>query len=480
MVPPPSRPAVASMTALITALSLTPLGAVAATPVAAPVPSSRGQAKALRPAEARAIAKEAWLYAYAPLQGYQTLWNQTQNKAFPGYVGGFDRFRHYSRSATPADKDIVTPNNDTPYSWAWLDLRTEPIVLSLPAVPAPRYYVNQWFDLYTHNFAYTGVRSTGRGAGTYLFAGPHWKGTVPKGITKVFRTETDFVGTLTRTQLNGPADIPTLKAIQGQYVLTPLSRFTGQPAPRPAPAVAWPAWDASKAEGIGFITYLNALLPFMPAVPSERAMRARFARIGIGAGLPFNPARLDPKLRSALEEGVAEASQELKAKAQQQTSSQGFFGSREELGPEYISYRSMGAMLGIYGNSSEEAFYATQQTGPDGNVLDGRRRWVLRFEPGQLPPVTEFWSVTLYKLPERLLVDNPIQRYSIGDRTSGLKLGADGSLEIYVQSENPGADKVSNWLPAPAGPFFLVARLYGPKDPVLKGIWKLPRLTEVK
>jgi hypothetical protein len=480
MVPTPSRPAAALIAALITALPLSPLGSLAATPASAPVASSPSQAPAPSPAEARAIAKEAWLYAYAPLQGYQTLWNQTQNKAFPGYVGGFDRFRHYSRSATPADKDIVTPNNDTPYSWAWLDLRTEPIVLSLPAVPAPRYYVNQWFDLYTHNFAYTGVRSTGRGAGTYLFAGPHWKGTVPKGITQVFRSETDFVGTLTRTQLNGPADIPALEAIQGQYVLTPLSRFTGQPAPRRASAVTWPAWDASKAEGIGFITYLNALLPFMPAVPSERAMRARFARIGIGPGLPFDPARLDPKLRTALEEGVAEASQELKAKAQQQTSSQGFFGSREELGPEYITYRSMGAMLGIYGNSSEEAFYATQQTGPDGQVLDGRRRWVLRFEPGQLPPVTEFWSVTMYTLPERLLVENPIQRYSIGDRTSGLKLGTDGSLEIYIQSENPGTRKVSNWLPAPAGPFFFVARLYGPKDPVLKGTWKLPRLIEVK
>ncbi len=480
MVPTPSRPAVALIAALIAALPLSPLGSLAATPASAPVASSASQAPAPSPAEARAIAKEAWLYAYAPLQGYQTLWNQTQNKAFPGYVGGFDRFRHYSRSATPADKDIVTPNNDTPYSWAWLDLRTEPIVLSLPAVPAPRYYVNQWFDLYTHNFAYTGVRSTGRGAGTYLFAGPRWKGTVPKGITKVFRAETDFVGTLTRTQLNGPDDIPALKAIQGQYLLTPLSRFIGQPAPPPAPAVAWPAWDASKAEGIGFITYLNALLPFMPAVPSELAMRARFARIGIGPGLPFDPARLDPKLRTALEEGVAEASQELKAKAQQQTSSQGFFGTRQQLGPDYLTFRSMGAMLGIYGNSSEEAFYATQQTGPDGQVLDGRKRWVLRFEPGQLPPVTEFWSVTMYKLPERLLVENPIQRYSIGDRTSGLKLGTDGSLEIYIQSENPGADKVSNWLPAPAGPFFFVARLYGPKDPVLKGTWKLPRLTEVK
>lgn len=112
-------------------------------PAATPGAMAQASITAPTPAEARAIAEEAWLYAYAPLQGYQTFWNQTQNKAFPGYVGGFNRFRHYSRSATPDDKDIVTPNNDTPYSWAWLDLRAEPIVLSLPAVPVPRYYVNQ-------------------------------------------------------------------------------------------------------------------------------------------------------------------------------------------------------------------------------------------------------------------------------------------------------------------------------------------------
>ena len=447
-------------------------------PAATPGAMAQAAITAPTPAEARAIAEEAWLYAYAPLQGYQTFWNQTQNKAFPGYVGGFNRFRHYSRSATPDDKDIVTPNNDTPYSWAWLDLRAEPIVLKLPEVKAPRYYVNQWFDLYTHNFAYTGVRATGRGAGTYLFAGPNWQGTVPKGITKVFRAETDFVGTLTRTQLNGPDDIPALQALQANYQLIPLSRFTGSPPPKPAPPVNWPAWDATKAEGIGFIGYLNALLPFMPTVPSERAMMARFARIGIGPGRPFDPARLDPAIRTAISEGVATAATNLRTKALAQRSSKGFFGTREELGSDYLTYRAMGAMLGIYGNSSAEALYASQQTGPDGKVLDGRRRWVLRFPAGQLPPVSEFWSITMYTLPERLLVPNPLQRYSIGNRTPGLRLGADGSLEIYLQSENPGPDKVANWLPAPAGPFFFVARLYGPSAAALSGRWSMPALVE--
>jgi hypothetical protein len=444
----------------------------------APITCALGQD--LRPEAARSIAKEAWLYAYAPIQGYQTLFNHTQNQEFPGYVGGFNRFRHYSRSATPADKDIVTPNNDTPYSWAWLDLRTEPIVLSLPAVPAPRYYVNQWFDLHTHNFAYTGVRATGREAGNYLFAGPHWNGQVPAGIQQVFRAETDIIGTLTRTQLNGPDDIPAVEQIQANYRLTPLSKFANQAPPKAAPNLDWPAWNANQAEGIGFISYLNALLRCMPIVPSEASAFARFAQIGIAPGKAFHPETLPPAIRAAIEAGIAEAAKELKESALQQKDSKSFFGTREELGANYILARSMGAMLGIYGNTKEEAVYASQQTGPDGKVLDGRKHWLLRFEPGQLPPAKLFWSITMYNLPERLLVENSIARYSIGDRTAGLKQGADGSLEIYIQNEHPGSEKAANWLPAPAGPFFFVARFYGPQPALMDGTWKLPQLVETK
>jgi hypothetical protein len=443
--------------------------------------SAAPRAEELTPDEARAIAAEAWLYSYAPIQGYQTMYNQAVNTDFPGFVGGFNQFRHYSRSATPADTDIVTPNNDTPYSWAWLDLRAEPIVVSLPPVAAPRYYVNQWFDLYTHNFAYTGVRATGREAGTYLFAAPNWTGTVPEGITQVFRAETDFVGTLTRTQLYGPDDIPALQSVQAGYTLTPLSAFNGTAAPAPAPAVDWPVWDSGKAQGIGFITYFNALLPFMPAVQSEADMFAQFARIGIGAGLPFDQDTQDtlsPEIRAAMEEGIAAAAADLQARALRQTSSRGFFGTREELGPDYVAFRNYGALLGIYGNSEAEAFYASQQTDDAGVVLDGSRHWVLRFEPGQLPPVTQFWSITMYGLPERFLVDNPISRYSIGDRTEGLTLGVDGSLEIYIQHESPGPGKEANWLPAPEGPFFFVGRFYGPEAAILDGAWSLPRLVE--
>jgi hypothetical protein len=469
------RPSILAAVALTTLATLV-AGCASTSPDRASPATHDAPAAPPTPAEARAIAKEAWLYAYAPLQGYKTMYNQTQNRDFPGFVGGFDRFRHYTRLATPADTDIVTPNNDTPYSWAWLDLRAEPMVVSLPAVSAPRYFVNQWFDLYTHNFAYTGVRATGRDAGNYLFAGPRWKGEVPKGITKVFRAETDFVGTLTRTQLNGPADIAAMQAVQTKYTLTPLSKFAGTPTPAPAPAIAWPRWDEEKAAGIGSIEYLNFLLQFMPVVPSEEAMFARFAQIGIGAGKPFDAAKLDPAVRAAIEEGMAESASELKARALAESSSKGFFGTREELGSAYLIYRSMGAMLGIYGNSIEEAVYATQQKGPDGNVLDGSKHWVLRFEPGALPPCNEFWSITMYGLPDRFLIENPINRYSVGDRTEGLRKGADGSLEIYIQHDRPEGARASNWLPAPKGPFFFVARFYGPRPELIEGKWTLPAL----
>ncbi len=312
------------------------------------------------PEGVKAIAKEAWLYAYAPLQGYRIFYNQTQNRDFPGYLEGVNRFRHYARPSTPSDAGIVASDNDTRYSWAWLDLRAEPMVLSLPAEPS-RYYVNQWFDLYTHNFAYTGVRATGRAAGNYLFAGPRWKGSVPEGITQVFRAETEFIGTLTRTQTLGPDDVAALQEVQARYKLQPLSAFAGSGAPPAAPSIAFPRWDEKKAQGLEFISYLNALLPFMLTPESEKDMFKRFSAIGIGAGKAFDASKLKPEVRKAIEEGIAQASNELKKFVSAQTDSAAFYGTREFLGKDYILKRNTGAVLGIYANSREEVVYAADQ-----------------------------------------------------------------------------------------------------------------------
>ena len=455
---------------MFSCLALLPAAFMLALSIAIPL-----QAESVSKDEAKEIATDAYLYAYPMLYNYKTLFQQAVDPSFPGYVGGFNRFRHYSRGFTPADKDIVTPSNDTPYSWAWLDLRTEPMVVSVPASP-DRYYVLQWFDLYTHNFAYLGSRATGTEAGDYLFVGPNWTGETPHGITKVLRAETEIIGTLTRTSWSGPADRDGLVAMQQQYRIRPLSEFAGGKPPPPAPDFQFPAWDEARANSIGFINYLNFLLQFAPAVDSEKAMMERFAKIGIGPGRAFDPATIDPETRDAIEAGIKEGASKLQAELAKTTSSVDLFGTRAFLGSDYVMRRAVGAAIGIYGNSKEEAYYTAYSMDASNQPLDGSKRYLLRFSKDQVPPVKFFWSMTMYNLPDRLLVENQIQRYAIGSRTEGLKTNADGSVDIYLQSESPGGDKESNWLPTPQqGPFFMVLRMYGPEGTLAAGEWQAPQ-----
>ncbi|QKV54088.1 DUF1254 domain-containing protein [Comamonas antarctica] len=420
----------------------------------------------------RAITKEAYIYAYPMIESYNTMYKQLANPAGREYVGGFGRFRHYSQAYTPENHDIVTPNNDTPYSWAWLDLRAEPWVVSVPAVPGNRYYVQQWIDLFTHNFAYIGSRATGNEAGDYLFVGPRFQGELPTGFKKVFRSETDIVLTLTRTALNGPADVDAVKAVQAGMKLQPLSSFAKTPAPAPAPAVTFPAYDAARGHSHDFIAYLNFLLQFtQPPHPSEVELMKRFASIGIGPGLAFDAARLPAATLAAIDKGVDDGKAALAQKAKTTMSSNGMFGSRAELKNDYLT-RAVAAEKGLYGNSLAEAWYG-------GYVGDGSQMATVHFAPGQLPPAKFFWSMTLYTLPERFLYANPLNRYSIGDRTPGLKRDPDGGLTLYLGHVSPGADKESNWLPTPAGRYSAVARVYGPSEAAMNGSWKLPPLTPV-
>jgi hypothetical protein len=426
------------------------------------------------PDEARGIAKDAFIYAYPMLFNYKTLYQQALDPGSKSYVGGFGKFRNYSQPYGPENKEIVTPNNDTPYSWAWLDLRREPWVLTVPAVKNDRYYVFQWIDLFTYNFAYVGSRTTGNGAGHYLFAGPNWHGDTPKGIDKVFRSETDLILTLGRTALSGSADVKNVQAIQKQYQVTPLSAFEHTSAPPPVAKVTFPKWDEAKATSIDFISYLNFLLQFtQPTAPSEVELMQRFAKIGIAPGEAFDPAALPPATREAIEAGVADGKAALADAEKHTTSSYDLFGSRQDLNGDYMK-RAVAAAMGIYGNTKEEAVYVGTHVNADHEQLVGTQPYVIHFDKKDLPPAKFFWSMTMYDLPARHLVANPIHRYSIGDRTKGIQYGADGSLDIYVQHASPGADKESNWLPAPEGAYDVIARIYGPDASVFDGSWKFP------
>jgi len=425
------------------------------------------------PQETEAIAREAFIYAYPMLFNYKTLYQQTQDRNSKAYIGGFGKFRHYSQVYGPENKEIVTPNNDTPYSWAWLDLRREPWVLSVPKLPDDRYYVFQWIDLYTYNFAYVGSRATGNGVGHYLLAGPRWNGPTPPGIDKVFKSETDLILTLGRTALNGPSDVGHVVRIQDQYGLTPLSSFEHTTPPPAVASVTFPKWDEARATSIDFIGYLNFLLQFaQPPNPSETELMQRFARIGIAPGEPFDPNKLDPATREALERGVTGGKQALAATVKSTTGSFGLFGSRDDLKNDYMT-RAVAAAMGIYGNTKEEAVYVGYHVDADNKQLVGTQPYVLHFDKKDLPPAKFFWSMTLYDLPGRHLVANPIDRYSIGDRTKHLKYGADGSLDLYVQHESPGKGKAANWLPAPTSAYTLIMRIYGPNAAVLDGTWQL-------
>jgi hypothetical protein len=419
------------------------------------------------------IAKAAYLYAFAMMENYNTWYSQAVVKNSATYVGGFNTFRHYAQLFTPANHDVVTPNNDTPYSWAWLDLRAEPIVISVAAVPKERYYVLQFIDLFTYNCAYIGSRSTGNAAGDFLMVGPQWNGGVPAAFKKVFKSETQIVGILGRTQLNGPEDVENVKRVQSGFKLTPLSQLEKKPAPPAAPALHFPVYDKAKAATYDFITYLNFFITLAdPPHPREVALRKRFEKIGIVPGAPWDASKVDPATLAAVDAGVKEAQAELKAKIEATHSSNGLFGSREAQGENYLM-RAVAAAMGLYGNDLEEAWYG-------GFVGDGNKPGQVHFAKDQLPPAKFFWSITLYTLPDRFLYDNPLNRYSIGDRTKGLRYDADGGLTLYIGHESPGEDKKSNWLPAPVGSYSFVARVYGPSEAAMKGQWKLPTLIAVK
>ncbi|WP_406363200.1 DUF1254 domain-containing protein [Streptomyces sp. NBC_00715] len=427
----------------------------------------------------RDTAARAWIFGHPMLENYRTLYTQAVDSNDHRYVGGFGTFRHYPRPSRPENTDIVTPNNDTPYSWCWLDLRAEPWVVSVPAMD--RYYVLPFHDLDTTYVGFVGARTTGQGAGDYVIAGPGWTGPLPDGAAGVLRADSQLVGCLGRTTLTGATDkdIEELRAVQEQYGLQPLSAYTGEAAPAPADEPDWPVWREESGTSIEFFTVLDFLLGFFPALSEQEGLRQELAALGVNGAGTFEPSRLEPDVRAAMEQGIADGRARLEEAKARATTSAGCFGTRAELGDDYLA-RGVGADKGLYGLPPAEAWYGGWAVDSEGNRPPdcAERDYTIHFGADQLPQAQFFWSATLYRLPERLLVDNPLDRYSIGDRTEGLVHDPDGGLTLYVQHARPqDPRRAANWLPAPDGPFSVVIRIYGPDPSVLDGTWQLPALT---
>ncbi len=362
-------------------------------------------------------------------------------------------FTHTRQLLGPQDRRVVTPNNDTLYTNAWLDLSRGPMLLHAPDTHG-RYYVLGFLDFYTNPFAYSGSRTTGTGAQVLFVHGPAWRGTVPKGTIEI-ASPTDHVWVLGRILATQHEDLTPVHALQNQFLVKPAAQpdapFAGDVVDtgiQPRDMLGDPAT---------FVRVVNRALALNPPPPQDAAMVARFAAVGIGAQATTS-ADL-PMLGQVLREVLAELDQPRSSNlgggwsvACEITSS---FGQDWWL--RALVARGYIGMLGV-----EEVVYVMADVDATGTTLEGVNRYRLRFPPGGLPQAGAFWSITMYRKSDYLLVDNPIQRYSIGDRTPDLVYDGDGGLTITMSHHAPTSQ--ANWLPAPAEPFYVTLRIYLPSE----------------
>jgi hypothetical protein len=435
--------------------------------------------------------EQAYVYGFPMIAAYKAMYQFTIDKSNSQFKAPFNQIWRDSKTFTPKDTAIVTPNADTPYSMVEMDLRAEPMVFCLPKVEKGRYYSVQLADMYSYNVGYMGSRATGNDAGCYLIAGPTWKGETPKGIKKMFPLETQFGFAIFRTQLFSQADMPNVLKIQKEYVVKPLSTYLKQPAPPAAPAVDWPAFNGDEPFKLQFAKYLNFLMQFCPEVSQDKDIRAKMAAVGIAPGQTWDESKLSEAQKGELAFGVKEGFDSVNKRAAdigkningwQVGAAQ---GDRSFYKGDYLLLAAA-AKAGIYGNDPEEAMYPLTTKDGTGALLDAsKHNYTLTFAKGELPPVNAFWSVTIYDGKTQLLIENPINRYLVNSpMLSGMKKNADGSVTIYIQKDAPAADKKANWLPAPDDTVYMVMRLYWPKEPPApsilppgNGTWQPPAVT---
>ena len=443
-------------------------------------------------AETRAIAEEGFIYGLPLVMNYAIMYEFVIDKSSGQYKAPFNTIANEARVFTYKDTAVVTPNSDTPYSLLWLDLRAEPMILSVPAVDKSRYYSVMLCDGNTFNYGYIGTRATGPGAGDYMVVGPDWKGETPAGIKKVFRSSTWQSFAIYRTQLFSAADMPNVVKVQAGYKVQPLSAFLKQPVPPAAPAIDFPKIDKEMVR-TGFFDYLDFALQFSVAGAEEQAIRAKLATIGVGPGkkFAFKDLSLEHKAEILLGMKAGEKKVEDAVKTLGKNINgwhvASITGGRDFFKGNWTA-RAAAAKAGIYGNDAEEAMYPLTTTLANGEALDGsKNKYTLTFAKDQLPPVNSFWSVTMYDGKTQFLIENPINRYLVNSpMLPGMKKNPDGSLTLYIQKDSPGKALESNWLPAPDGPIYLVMRLYWPKTEPLsilppgEGTWKPPALVASK
>jgi hypothetical protein len=429
--------------------------------------------------EARELGVEAYVYVY-PLVLMELTRRQVTNLPAgtrPGFapMGAFAHIREFPAAEF---RNVVRPNFDTLYSSAWLDLTSEPMVVSAPDTDG-RHYLLPMLDMWTDVFAVPGKRTTGTKAGHFAVVGPGWSGQLPDDVVRI-DAPTPYVWVIGRTQTNGPTDYEAVGAVQDGYMITPLAHWGQAPAPIEAPrdpSVDVDTEPLAQVNGLPareFFALAAELLSLHPPHLTDWSILARIARIGLRPGEPFDvdahpalPAMLDevPAAAIALMRSAAPRMAPVVNGWQMLTDSMGVYGN-------YYLRRAVIAMMGLGANPPEDAIYPLNLADADGQPLNGDDDYVLHFAGDELPPVGAFWSVTMYDA-EGFQAANSINRFAIGDRDD-LTYNRDGSLDLYLQHDNPGPDREANWLPAPRGALGVTLRLYAPTPEALDGRWNPP------
>ncbi|MBB3589907.1 hypothetical protein FHX08_000251 [Rhizobium sp. BK529] len=432
------------------------------------------------------IATDAYIYGYPLVTMEMTrrvMTNVPEVKGTRGPMGHIIKLREYPDASF---KDVTAPNADTLYTTSFFDVGKEPYVLSVPDMK-DRYFLLPMLDGWTNVFQVPGKRTTGTGAQTYAITAPGWSGTLPEGITK-YESPTNLVWLLGRIYCTGtPEDYAEVHKLQDEFKLVPLSAYGKDYTPPPGKAD--PSIDMKTAvrdqvnrlSAVEYFTLLADLMKTNPPSDADAPALERFARIGLVAGKDFDASKLKADFQKRIPAiGFDRIMLQFKINSHVQDINGWAFTTKTGLyGTDYLM-RALVTAIGLGANRPQDAVYPTSQKDAHGRPYDGRKKYVMHFEKGKTPPVSGFWSLTMYD-ENYFFVANPINRYSISPRQD-LKYNADGSLDLFVQHESPGAGKESNWLPAPAGKFYLMMRLYWPNEnapSIIDGTWKIPPVEEL-
>jgi hypothetical protein len=437
------------------------------------------------------LAEAGFIYGLPIVLSYALMYEQAVDHHSSQFKAHFNRIKNEGPVLTSDHANTFLPNNDTAYSFAWLDLRSEPMVMSVPAVDTKRYYSIMLRDGKFYNYGYIGSRATGNQAGDYMVAGPDWDGEAPSDIKKVFRSSTQFSLALFRTRIFNAGDMENVSKVQAGYKLEPLSRYTEQAPPRPASTIDFQKVSENQLRR-NFFQHLAFALQFAPAQFIEADALANLGELGVGPGSTFDFENLTPKEKLEITLGIKLGDRKIdRTSATANAVVNGwriapYFGDSAFYNGNW-PLRAAAAKANLYGNDPREAVLALTEVDDDEERLDGSRYdYRLTFAREQLPPVNAFWSLTMYDGSSRSLIANPIDRHLVNSSMlSTMKTDAGGGLTIYIKHKSPGSARSANWLPAPAGPMLLGMRLYWPKTeqpsilPIGQGTWQPPRIKRV-